>query len=196
MVQGCATSRYPPPGLAGSLSISTRRRAALPCPACLWSTILPAGGLYHVRPARERPCDSRRPASFCACLPPANHLAGCNRRSHSECASLPQWKAYHVSNKACERCEKYCREEWELPRVIEGLDRQARKTYELDNRKGQLMAICQVALGETGQVGARSLFPGFVCLAPLPDLLALARADFLGTRLGRGRTQRLSWPYP
>lgn len=57
-----------------------------------------------------------------------------------------QWNAYHTSNKEFAKCEKYCREQRELLRVLEDLDQQEREMYELDNRKDQVMTIFKVAL--------------------------------------------------
>ncbi|EFH80633.1 hypothetical protein [Ktedonobacter racemifer] len=48
-----------------------------------------------------------------------------------------QWKAYHTSNKEFAKCEKYCREQRELLRALEDLERQEREMYELDVRPVQ-----------------------------------------------------------
>ncbi len=55
-----------------------------------------------------------------------------------------QWKAYHTSNQEFAKCEKYCRQQRELLRAIEDLAQQERDMYELDNRKGQIMAVCNI----------------------------------------------------
>jgi hypothetical protein len=61
-----------------------------------------------------------------------------------------QWKAYHISNKEFAKCEKYCREQRELLRVLEDLDQQEREMYELNNCKDQVMTVFKVALANLG----------------------------------------------
>ena len=70
-----------------------------------------------------------------------------------------QWKAYHTSNKEFAKCEKYCREQRELLRVLEDLDQQEREMYELDNRKDQVMTVCKVALANLGMWVREQWFP-------------------------------------
>ena len=70
-----------------------------------------------------------------------------------------QWKAYHTSNKEFAKCEKYCREQRELLRVLEDLDQQEREMYELDNRKDQEMTIFTVALANLGMWVRDHYFP-------------------------------------
>ncbi len=61
-----------------------------------------------------------------------------------------KWKAYHTSNREFAKCERYCREQRELLRALEGLTEQERDMYELDNRKDQIMTVCKVALANLG----------------------------------------------
>ncbi len=70
-----------------------------------------------------------------------------------------QWKAYHTSNQEFAKCEKYCREQRELLRVLEDLDQQEREMYELDNRKDQVMTILKVALANVGMWVRDHYFP-------------------------------------
>jgi hypothetical protein len=70
-----------------------------------------------------------------------------------------QWKAYHTSNKEFAKCEKYCREQRELLRAMEDLERQEREMYELDNRKDQVMTVCKVALANLGMWVRDHYFP-------------------------------------
>lgn len=70
-----------------------------------------------------------------------------------------QWKAFHTSNKEFAKCEKYCREQRELLRVLEDLTQQEREMYELDNRKDQIMSICKVALANLGMWVRDHYFP-------------------------------------
>lgn len=70
-----------------------------------------------------------------------------------------QWNAYHTSNKEFAKCEKYCREQRELLRVLEDLDQQEREMYELDNRKDQVMTIFKVALANLGMWVRDHYFP-------------------------------------
>ena len=70
-----------------------------------------------------------------------------------------QWKAYHTSNTAFAKCEKYCREQRELLRAIEELAQQERDMYELDNRKDQIMTACKVALANVGMWVRDHYFP-------------------------------------
>ncbi|MFL5698086.1 MAG: hypothetical protein ACJ797_13430 [Ktedonobacteraceae bacterium] len=60
------------------------------------------------------------------------------------------WKAYHTSNQEFAKCERYCRQQRELVRAIEDLAKEERSMYELDNRKDQIMSVCQVALANLG----------------------------------------------
>ena len=57
-----------------------------------------------------------------------------------------QWKAYETSNRAHEKCERYCREQRDLLRALEDLTTNERAMYELDNRKDQVMTVFKVAL--------------------------------------------------
>ena len=70
-----------------------------------------------------------------------------------------QWKAFHTSNKEFAKCEKYCREQRELLRVIEDLEQQEREMYALDNRKDQIMTVCKVALANLGMWVRDRYFP-------------------------------------
>jgi hypothetical protein len=70
-----------------------------------------------------------------------------------------QWKAFHTSNKEFTKCEKYCREQREILRVLEDLDQQEREMYELDNRKDQIMTICKVVLANVGMWVRDRYFP-------------------------------------
>jgi hypothetical protein len=70
-----------------------------------------------------------------------------------------QWKAYHTSNKEFTKCEKYCREQRELLRTLEGLAQQEREMYELDNRKDQIMTVFKVALANLGMWVRDHYFP-------------------------------------
>jgi hypothetical protein len=78
-----------------------------------------------------------------------------------------QWKAYHTSNKEFSKCEKYCREQRELLRVIEDLAQQEREMYELDNRKDQIMTVCKVALASLGMCVRDQYFPADLALTPV-----------------------------
>jgi hypothetical protein len=73
-----------------------------------------------------------------------------------------QWKAYHTSNKEFAKCEKYCQEQRELLRATRDLAQQEREMYELDAPFGPHHDGLQGGFGESGHVGARSLFSGFV----------------------------------
>jgi hypothetical protein len=70
-----------------------------------------------------------------------------------------QWKAYHTNNKEFTKCEKYCREQRELLRVLEDLTQQERKMYELDNHKDQVMTVFKVALANLGMWVRDQYFP-------------------------------------
>ena len=70
-----------------------------------------------------------------------------------------QWKAYHTSNAEFSKCEKYCREQRELLRELEDLEKQEREMYELDNRKDQIMTVCKVSLANLGMWVRDHYFP-------------------------------------
>ncbi len=70
-----------------------------------------------------------------------------------------QWKAYHTSNAEFKKLEKYCREQRELLRELEDLEKQERKMYELDNRKDQIMTVCKVSLANLGMWVRDHYFP-------------------------------------
>lgn len=70
-----------------------------------------------------------------------------------------QWKAYHTSNAEFKKCEKYCREQRELLRELEDLEKQERDMYELDNRKDQIMTVCKVSLTNLGMWVRDHYFP-------------------------------------
>jgi IS1 family transposase len=70
-----------------------------------------------------------------------------------------QWKAYHTNNKEFTKCEKYCREQRELLRVLEDLTQQEREMYELDNHKDQVMTVFKVALANLGMWVRDQYFP-------------------------------------
>jgi hypothetical protein len=70
-----------------------------------------------------------------------------------------QWKAYHTSNAEFKKCEKYCREQRELLRALEDLEKQEREMYELDNRKDQIMTVCKVSLANLGMWVRDHYFP-------------------------------------
>ncbi len=70
-----------------------------------------------------------------------------------------QWKAYHTSNAEFKKCEKYCREQRELLRDLEDLEKQEREMYELDNRKDQIMTVCKVSLANLGMWVRDHYFP-------------------------------------
>jgi hypothetical protein len=70
-----------------------------------------------------------------------------------------QWKAYNTCNAEFQKCEKYCREQRELLRDLEDLDKQERDMYELDNRKDQIMTICKVSLANLGMWVRDHYFP-------------------------------------
>ena len=70
-----------------------------------------------------------------------------------------QWKAYNTCNAEFTKCEKYCREQRELLRDLEDLEKQEREMYELDNRKDQIMTVCKVSLANLGMWVRDHYFP-------------------------------------
>jgi hypothetical protein len=70
-----------------------------------------------------------------------------------------QWKAYYTSNAEFKKCEKYCRDQRELLRELEDLEKQERDMYELDNRKDQIMTVCKVSLANLGMWVRDHYFP-------------------------------------
>jgi hypothetical protein len=70
-----------------------------------------------------------------------------------------QWKAHNTCNAEFTKCEKYCRQQRELLRDLEDLEKQEREMYELDNRKDQIMTICKVSLANLGMWVRDHYFP-------------------------------------
>jgi len=56
------------------------------------------------------------------------------------------WRAYSKSSKESEKQERYAHEQCDLLRALEDLAATERAMYELDNRKGQVMTVCKLAL--------------------------------------------------
>ncbi len=70
-----------------------------------------------------------------------------------------QWKDYQTSNHEFAKCERYCRKPRELLRALEDLAKEERSMYELDNRKDQIMTVCQVALANLSMWVRDRYFP-------------------------------------
>jgi hypothetical protein len=69
------------------------------------------------------------------------------------------WRAYEQCNQEFRKQERYCKEQRDLLRALEELKASERAKYELDNRKDQVMTVCNIALANLMMWTRNRYFP-------------------------------------
>ena len=84
-------------------------------------------------------------------------------QAQADAELAPLWqRVYRVldkSNKEYAKCERYAHEQCDILRALEGLEKNERMMYELDNQKDQVMSVCKLALANLVMWTRDSYFP-------------------------------------